>query len=154
MHLHTLKGITATLGASRVSKYAAELEHRTKPSNAPSFCIDEQDAEALRRLLAQDQEELLAAFERVEVKTELRGMPSHELLTQQAVAERLQSVLPLLQQSRMEALVEFQALLDECSDAQRQELAKLSDEIQQLQFAKAEVTLHRLLQGWETMARA
>ena len=106
------------------------------------------DADELNRLLNADNAELLAAFEKYKAPIEENSNANQGSLATDELASRLQSILPLLEGRRMQAIDMMEALLEECTGPVRQALLPLESQIQQLKFDEAAATLRSLLKEW------
>ncbi|WP_051304715.1 PAS domain S-box protein [Chitinilyticum litopenaei] len=142
--LHTIKGNAGTLGARALAQCAAELEQQLRHADRTALAayLDDAQRQELERLLQTACAQLQAALpaEAGAGPAAVAGMPDDALWR-----ERLDSLLPLLAASSMQALDLWEGWHPEPAASGDAALQRLGTQLQALDFAAARQTVLDLL---------
>ncbi|QND86030.1 Uncharacterized protein ChrSV_3804 [Chromobacterium vaccinii] len=133
--LHTLKGLSVTLGAQALSQQAAALEKRARAGEA----IGGEDLERLRGLLDDSVAQLFDSLPAEEARKASKPLPAADWL------EQLRDILALLEDSNLAAIDLVDGLLDRPLSGQEESVREVAACVQRLQFEQAIVIVRELL---------
>ncbi len=137
--LHSIKGLAATLGASALSRYAADLERLVKNNNIP----DRDQLAQLKQLLEDSHIAMEKLCESLQGTAAINPVESTQ--NQQALLPRLELLLGYLQNSNMAAI----KLIDEIKDqlAAGPDKQSLIDNVGLLNFSEAAKIAKKIIDG-------
>ena len=146
LSLHSLKGISATMGATALAALAAEFEARLKAGAT----LDSQDwLEAveiaqLQQLLESSSADMAALAAQLATASESELEPAQDLPTEE-LKRQLQHIVELLAADNLAVLDSIESLYRILSPDQQQQLELLKDHIGALEFAEATAAIQTLL---------
>ncbi|WP_317933100.1 PAS domain S-box protein [Halioxenophilus sp. WMMB6] len=145
--LHTVKGVAATVGASRLMQRAADLEliFKCEQPPAPGGCITPAVLAELATLVA-DSDSALAALLPAAVAPEPVASMASVMVADATLRENLAHLRKFLATDNLQALDEVESLCRNLAPEQQQKLSPVIDHVQSLAFGEALQALDTLLE--------
>jgi len=138
-HLHSLKGISATLGANEIKQQCAELE--TKLTNQPI-----KDIQHPLKQLTYDLEKLMKDIEQWQTHQSKSPQPKieHYSISNEALEDLFQELHNLLQTGQANAINSLETLIKAWGKTPSNALNLLEKQVSNYDFEEATQTLHKL----------
>lgn len=146
--LHSLKGISGTMGAIELAGLADTLEAKVKADVNTSLqrLIDVPQLEQLQQILTSSCDEMASVAAQLSGEADTTAVLSPALADNE-LKSRLQAMLALLEADNLGVLDSVESLYLILSADQQQQLKLLREQIAALEFAEAIATIETLLKG-------